>query len=379
MKGQKDGTYNIMRKFKILEIAGVHNGAMGEGSNMAIMKRLEKKAAMTDPMDGHSHVLTGFDEHVSGHTDGFEDGAGNYHAHPWLIGLNGELIVGAANGHTHRVGFFSKQVAVDVLDETHTTLEQLSASSEESEPADGNTQDPTMNESEFQAKIDELTKSLAEVTADRAVILAYSKMTDAEKAHHATLASNDEMNAFIASSDKSGLIAKAAEIAKALDPVVATTEDGVEILKSQDPTGLLTAAIEKAKDDKKKKKKDDEDKDKLSFLSKEADLAKRAAELTNLPGDEATRMEILKSLDSIEDEDVRKSALEALVARNTELADAFMEKGSVGNPKDQSADEKLDTMAKSLMEKDNTTYEVAYTKAVLTDEGQEIYNKRLEG
>lgn len=374
MKGQKDGTYNIMRKFRITEISGVHAGAMGEGSNMAIIKRapedLAKRVAMTDPMEGHSHTLEldhGSGELTAGHTSYDDD-----HSHPWIIGPDGQIVLGAADGHTHRVGFFSKsgnaQVG-DVLDETHITSEQMSAGSKDDKTADktareGNEDqpmEPTEAELKLQEKIDALTKSLEKATK-------LAEMSDAEKAYLKGL-SGDEAEAFLNSDNRAEIVKAANE----KNPVVGNFE-GREIRKSDDPTGVITALIQKAAKDAKKLEE-------LKQKSEKKDLEKRAGELGHLPGSLETKVEMLKALDGIEDEGVRKSALESLVAKNASAADDFVENGtSSDNEIEKSGEDTLDTMAKALMAEDSSlTYEQAFTKALMTDEGQAVYNKSLEG
>jgi len=379
MREQPEGTYNIMRKFRIKEISGVRAGAMGEGSNFAIIKRrddIEKKAALTDPMDGHAHVLHGIDDAQSGVTSyGGEGPESPGHSHQWIIGMNGEIIVGAEQGHTHRVGFFSKQRTADVLDETHSTLEQLSARSETSDPADESQEDDTMNEDQFKTELEQLQKSLDEANARAEKAEAISAMTDVQKAFYQEL-EGEAAESFLKSEDKDGEIEKANEA----DPVVATTEDGVEIRKSQDPTGLLTQMVEKAKKEKKRFQELEEEKEKEAKKAADAELSKRAAELTNLPGTEEQHVEMLKALDTIEDEEMRKAAHAALVAKNNELASAFEEVGTLGQPELKSDDEKLEALAKAEMERDESlTFEQAYTKALESEEGLEVYSKRLEG
>lgn len=370
MKHQKKGTFNRMKKFRINEISPVDKPAQ-DGAKMTIMKRVEKKAALTDPMDGHAHLLSGFDEHTSGHTDGLEDGSGNYHSHPWIVGLNGEIIIGAANGHTHRVGFLSKQAVLDVADETKFTLEQLSASSGNSKPADDPSEENMTDEEK--KLIADLEENLAKASdrADRAENLA--KMSDVQRAYHAKL-EGEAADEFAKSENKEAII-KNAELA---DPVVCVTEDGVEVRKSQDPTGLLTAAVAKAKDDKKKLfelkekgKKDEDDK-------KSSDLKKRATDLDSLPGSVETKVEMLKSLDSIEDESVRKAALQIVTASNTVAKAGFEPVGAYGSPEVLGDDDALDAMANELLKTETSlTFAQAYDKILDTEKGQEIYNKRL--
>jgi hypothetical protein len=361
-----------MKEFEILEIASVDQPAQGPGARMALMKRREpvaKAAALTDPMDGHTHTLV-LDRGEGPMTHG-ETSYQDEHTHPWIIGLNGELIVGAANGHTHRVGFLSKgQVVGDVLDQTNISEEQMSASSDEPTHADESADDVGIeDENTMTDKIELDPKVQEQLDALKSANQRLEKMaalTDAEKAYLKGL-EGDDAESFLSAENKGEIMTKAAEA----DPVVATV-DGVEIRKSQDPTGLLTKKLEK------KKLREDAEKERKAQAEK--DLEKRAEELKFLPGDVKTKVEMLKAIDSIEDESVRKSANEALLAKNAGAAPNFEVVGTVGNPEVQSDDEALDALAKAEMSNDSSlSYEQAYTKALLSDAGQDVYNKRLEG
>jgi len=397
---KKKRKFNIMKEFEIAEIASVDMPAQGPGARMALMKRrtpedvpevkvsvvnvgdpskvadaLAKAAALTDPMDGHTHTLVldrGEGPMTHGETSYHDD-----HSHPWIIGLNGELIVGASNGHTHRVGFLSKgQVVGDVADETHFSSEQMSARSDDPTHADVSAddvgiEDETMTDNDLDPKVQEQLDALTK-RAERAEKMA--ELTDAEKAYLKGL-EGDDAESFLSAENKGEIMTKAAEA----DPVVATV-DGVEIRKSQDPTGLLTKMAKKAEADELEKAKLKEDADKERKAKEDADLEKRAEALEFLPGDVATKVAMLKAVDSIEDEAVRKSANEALIAKNAGNAGNFEALGTVGSPEVQSDDEALDALAKSEMKNDSSlSYEQAYTKALLSDAGQDVYNKRLEG
>ena len=234
-----------------------------------------------------------------------------------------------------------------------------------------------MNEEQFNEKIAEITKQLEDsnLRAERAEQVA--SMTDVEKAFHAGL-EGEAADEFLKSENKAEQVAKAEEMAKSADPVVATTLDGVEILKSQDPTGLLTQMVEKAKKDKKKMDDDEEEKGKLKFLAAKAELEKRASgdEYANLPGTPEMKAEMLKALDAIEDEGIRKAAHEALVAKNESLASAFEEVGTVGSPDPivKSLSDKLDVIRDGILkDQPELSKSQAYVKAIETKEGLEIY------
>ena len=349
--------YNRMKKFSIREISAVDNPAQGEGARVAIMKRadLEKKHALLDPMDGHTHTLSYISDDTKGESSFNGNNDDQHHSHPWIHGMNGELIVGHTNGHTHRVGFFSKQGdSTPVADATNPTEEN------------------TMNEEEFNKKLEEIQKQLDETAAraDKSELVA--KMTDVQKAHYATL-EGDDAKSFLESDTKDAVITKANEA----DPVVGEFE-GKEIRKSDDPTGVLAALLEKAKHDKKKADKDEDDKKKFAFEAKKAELEKRVAtgDYKNLPGTDEMKAEMLKALDSIEDESTREAAHAALVAKNKELEGAFTEVGTAiaPDPITKSTFDKIDAIRDEILRgQPELTKSAAYVLAIESKEGLELY------
>lgn len=189
--------------------------------------------------------------------------------------------------------------------------------------------------------------------------------------HYDALPDDAAKDAFLAK-DAS---AQTAELEKAAgsDPVVYTTLDGVDIRKSADPALLAMA------------KRADEDR-RSAALEKAArqniELEKRAeTELSKLGGTMAGKKALLKALDNIEDEDVRKSAQEVLASAN-EIAgkgDIFTKRGDGNAPtiEKSDAESKLDQMAADLSKSKNISLEKAYSEVLDSAEGQKLYAETL--
>lgn len=104
------------------------------------------------------------------------------------------------------------------------------------------------------------------------------------------------------------------------------------------------------------------------------DLRKRAdAELPNLKGTADERAALLKAVESVEDEDLRKSLTENLKAADAACAGAFEEVGKGGKDGDLSDPEaKLEEMTKAHAKDNSMDYYKAYAEVVKTDEGKAL-------
>ena len=84
---------------------------------------------------------------------------------------------------------------------------------------------------------------------------------------------------------------------------------------------------------------------------------------------------MLKGIDSIEDKATRERALEALKAKDAEASEDFATKGD-DSEMEKSVDD-LDEYVKEYHEKNpELTEDEAYSKAVFTDKGMALYNKK---
>lgn len=189
--------------------------------------------------------------------------------------------------------------------------------------------------------------------------------------HYDALDTDEARDAFLAK-DAAG---QTAELEKAAgdDPVVYTTLDGIDLRKSADPA--LVAMAKRADEDRRS-----------AALEKAArvnlELEKRAeTELSKLGGTMAGKKALLKALDGIEDEDLRKSAKEVLTSAN-EIAgkgNIFEKRGHSEAPslEKSSAESKLDKMAEDLSKSKSISLEKAYDEVLGTEEGQKLYAETL--
>lgn len=412
----------IMRALKINEISGVDRPAQ-QGALAMIMKRndsepqnqetVEKRAMLTASMDGHTHLVfveNGWGELNAGSTD-----YTNGHTHPWIRTESGQIVIGEAMGHTHAMGEVSKAgkavegalpdgsfpiktkadlknaiqafgrakdkaatakhiraraKALDLEDmlPTEGVLADLLSKSESGAAGEnsGNnvgTKEDTMTDKtpavdkNEAAKVEELTKSLDK--ANRVLALK----SDAREFYDSLEAAKQDE--FLAKSAEE----QTAEVAKSKDsdPVVYKTADGVEYRKSDDQR---LVSLAKQNDELAKAARDS------AAKAKDAELRKRASEeLSHLPGSEDVRVALLKAVDAIEDEEVRKSALESLKAKDLAMKGAFEQKGHRGSTEAGSSEDELDVMAKAYAKENKVSFEKAYAEVIKTDEGRKLYKK----
>lgn len=357
----------IMRCFKISEISAVDRPAQG-GARMAIMKRdseggnkmtkqeadVLKRLRLTSSVDGHSHLINDTEE--GGETSWTKaEGAEYGHSHPWVKNDDGSISLGEADGHTH-----------DVLDTTFKSIH--------SEESEGGTGDGTKintaeslgsntKESPMTEKV--AAENAAEIEAlksDLAVAKAYGSLTDAEKAHYNSLTDEDQKSFLSKSADqRKDDVAKAASS----DPVVYKSVEGVEYRKSDDPR--LVALAKSADEHSKIAKAEREQRENAEF-------AKRAnEELKHLPGEEASKVALLKAVDAITDSSIKTQVQEMLKANNDKMAKAFESLGSSAGEGKTSQDQ-LDALAKKYSADHKVTFEKAMTEVLSTKEGKELYN-----
>lgn len=359
----------IMRCFKISEISAVDRPAQG-GARMTLMKRDDqepgrvmtkaeedvfKRLRLTSSEEGHSHLINDTEE--GGETSWTKSEDSEYgHSHPWVKNDDGSITVGEADGHTHTV-----------LDTTFKSIH--------SEESEGGTGDGTKNntaeslgsnkkESTMTEKVAaENAAQIEALKSDLAVAKAYGSLTDAEKTHYTSLSDEDKKSFLTKSVDqRKDDVAKAASS----DPVVYKSVEGVEYRKSDDPR--LVALAKSADDNSKIAKAEREQRENAEF-------SKRASEeLKHLPGDEAPKVALLKSVEAIADADTRTKVKEMLKANNDKMAKAFETFGSgAGSEEGKTSQDQLDNLAKKYASDHKVTFEKGMTEVLSTAEGKELY------
>ena len=218
---------------------------------------------------------------------------------------------------------------------------------------------------ELEKSIEEKDLELKKVNEELEVVKAVSALTDAEKSHYNTL--EDEDKASFLKLDADGR-SKVLEKLAAEDAVVYTDDKGTEYKKSDDPR--LVQMAKDADADRKLAKTERGAREKVE-LEKRADT-----ELKNLPGEQAVKVAVLKAVDGIDDEEVKKSAHELLKAGNDALEKSFKELGSRGEGFQKATDE-LDALAKKHAEDHKVSYNAAYDAVLKTDVGAKLYEQTL--
>jgi len=226
------------------------------------------------------------------------------------------------------------------------------------------TEDSVMDPKNKVEKAD--SERVAELEAELALAKSVGDLSDAERAHYDAL-EGEAQSAFLAKSADQRA-AELEDIAKG-DPVVYTATDGSEFRKSDDPRLVAMA------------KRNDEQARQLAKAAvdkAQAGFEKRATdELPNLGGDVATRAAILKAVDGIADEEVRKSALEVLKGANATNGDIFTKRGTSEAGSDKGAVDQLDGLAKAYAAEKGVDYFTAYEK--VAEANPELAAKAIAG
>jgi len=344
--GKKKRKRRVLRKFDLLEISAVDTPAQ-EGARMTLLKRddsededFDKRLILLSDEGGHSHLVD--DSQEGGHTShDHADGAEMGHSHPWVKSADGTIVVGAADGHSHNVTEKRVSPSGDVFN------------------IENDTENSPMSDETNTAQLEE---RLASLEAELEAAKAFGQLTDVEKQFCQDLSDTDRQT-FISksASDRQSQIEKA----QSSNPVVFTDSEGHEYRKNDDPSLVRLA-----------KRADQERQEREELLKRlqDQDLEKRASELEHIKGDLSDRKALLKALDTIEDSEQRTRVVEIVKSKDRDLAKAFGEAGvGGGDGEDQTADDKLDALAKARQDKDGISFAKAYDLVLETPEGQALY------
>ena len=380
----RQGKKRRMTKFVIDELSAVDFPAQ-EGARALLLKRRdgvekfdEDRAIvlLTSAEDGHTHAVWVWPGMRGGETSfGQIPDSEVSHDHPWILDGTGQLTIGENNGHTHTVD--PQQVFEVFLNKDHDTQKRATLVSsarlwddyaikvidpETTDPEDS-MPEPTKEQLDaVKALVDRVDK--AEAEAKRATQL--SELTDAQKVHLKGLDEAGQTEYLGKSAEeREAVITKAAGD----DPVVYTDGNGDEFRKSDDPR-LVKMAKERDADRKRTAKNE--------ALFEQDRLEKRAGEeLPNLPGDVKVRAAVIKAVDAIEDEDLRKAAHESVQAGDKAIKAAFNQLGAGGEVVETDAEKELDRLAKALVSKENIDYYDAYAK--VSESNPELAKRAIEG
>lgn len=413
-----------MKKFEINEISAVDRPAQSSALAV-IMKRdngeVEKAGdlvdALTSTNEDHQHGISV--EESDGdlwimvhYATGDSDGMGG-HDHKVVVNASGEMVVSENMGHSHeldmdmlrnllfsrlankREGEMQLPDINNILDMTKALgLAQENGENKElathivkraealgmmdlvgdeitsilKDAADNgggqDTGDDNMSKTDNAAN----DTAVVELQKKLNVALAIAALNDIQKAHYETL-DETAQEAFLAKSSDE----RDADItlSKSADAVVYKSLDGEEFRKSDDPR--LVAMVKRADAQSKALEK-------AAEREAENDLRKRAEdELSSLPGDTDTHVALLKAVDGIADEAVRKSAMEVLKSKNQAASAAFTTVGTteVSKAAAGEAHDELDRMAKAHQAKEGVDFYTAYD--AVTKAHPDLYAKAING
>lgn len=333
-----------MIKFRLDEISPVDTPAQ-EGATLAIMKRdgdnseVAKKAALTTSSKDHSHLIRlDFDgvELNSGETSW----TGENPPHPWVRTEDGNIVIGRVDGHIHSLATVSKS---DETPQSEMTPEEIEKQKQE-----------------FEA----LEKRLI-----RAEKLA--ELNDAQREYHKGLAT-EVAETFLAKSNDDRQTEVEAELSKSLEsnPEIYKADNG-DVFRADDDPRLVTMAKERDLEKRETQK--------YRVEIERARFEKQAQEvLSNTAGETPVKIELLKAVAGIADENFRNAALEVLKSADGAFSILGTPTGASGESSENTGEAKLTALAKSIQTRDGVSYLKAYNDALDTAEGQAFYAENAE-
>ena len=260
-----------------------------------------KRGHLTTAAQGHSHLVQLDDETQAGYTS-FE----NDHSHPFVVSTDGDVTIGEVNGHTHEI------VMTKAADPAPADPTPAQTSDEPSRVDDNQGETMSKETKAAPAKAPEVTEDVTKAAADN---VAVYKAADGREYR-----------------------GEAAELAKQLDAQTAKAESAIQMAKEANE--LAKAAQAKAE---------------------YTELCKRAEEaIPHLPGTIEVRAALLKSVEGIEDEELREGAMKALRANNESVSRALEPLGVEIAEVDKTAEQKLESLAKKHAEENSLDYYEAY-------------------
>lgn len=330
---------------------------------------IEKLVMLTSEEDNHQHAirLDRFDLEEGGGSTSFQGGTpDSEHWHDYVINADGSITIGESQGHTHEVDMSILARLQLIFSEKNSGDPSDKSATDSGDPKTVEKSD--MDEEQVQAMIEAaLTKQAETHQTELDAANARASLTDIQKSFCDGLG-EDEQASFMKLSSEQRQSAVDTDIAKRndADPVVYTSAAGTEYHKSDGPRLIDLAKRDDAREIEMKA---------LRESSETASLEKRAGELEHLPGTPEQKIAMLKAIDSIEDEELRKQSLENLSAQNVQMSKAFdtagVRPGDAAITKGPEAE--LQTLAKAYAVEHKVTEADAYVKVLETPEGDRLY------
>jgi hypothetical protein len=330
----------VMTRLTIEEISGVDKAAQVPAEAL-IMKRYNEDEEtrkfiddftaprMTTAQDGHTHLLD--DVSQGGETTwNRAEGAESGHVHPWVRNLDGDIVIGEAEGHTHQL-----------VTDPDITAASKSAQGDKTK----------------ESKMDPKDKEALEALTKRAERAESILKLDADSRAHFDGLTETDQETFLAKSaaDQTTDVAKSLED----DKVIFKAANG-DVFRASDDPRLVKMAKER-----------DADRVRMDEAVAKADmlvLTKRAdEEMSNVPGTVEVRANILKALGGV------AGAEEFIKAANTALEGAFVAAGVAGAGAILKAADKLEVLANAYATANSVTIEQGHAAVLETPEGSALY------
>lgn len=375
-KAMPDGSYPIRNRSDLSNAIQAFGRASNKGAVAAWIKRRAKalgaedllpaegalaknggeeeydRPLLTTMVSGHQHVLD--DCGAGGETSwARSEGADFGHEHPWVRMLDGRIVIGAAEGHTHDL------ISADTI--------VVSANKFAAQGGNGHTQgDNAMANDNPTAQGDEIPeavqKSINELTARAERAEAIAKLNADERSLFDNLDATGQ-GEFLAKSAS----ARAEQIreAQAADKIVYKALNGDVFRASDDPR--LVKAIREGDEERERTRKALEVADNIR-MEKRAD-----EELSHAPGTVQVRAGILKALEGV------SGAPEFLKAADAALAKFFKPTGTSSTDEELlKAEDRLEVLAKKHQEANpGMSLEVAMAEILETPEGSKLYAETI--
>lgn len=377
-----DGKKRRMFMTKLTAVALTARGANPE-AHVTFFKinkseaSVEKRTVLASMEELHTHAVV-IDDYAKLNKGGSTSWAGSssesQHTHDYVIEDDGSVTIGVNEGHSHSVDKNVEQITKSGLSDEQITDSGLVLTFKKDESAankggnlSGN-EDNTMTDAEKAAQ--KSADNLALLKTQLALAVLMGSMNDAQKAFHGKLDDDEKKKKFLAKSveERQVIVDAAIELAKSNNAVVYKSHDGTEFFKSDD-IRLVDMA----------KKGDIQAAQLLKAAEKTADqeVAKRATEVfKNMTGDAEVQTALLKSVDGIKDEEIRKQVMEMLAKSDAGIAALSEEHGhqhvSKGDNSKAEANIKLEGLAKAHSEK-NPGVNAFDAYGIVSDANPELY------
>lgn len=359
----------VMSYLKIAELSGVDSPAQ-EGARALVMKRSDGAkvrkggGVITSAEDGHTHIVYLWELSEGAGTTSHGGGTPEaMHSHPFTVDAEGNLKIGENLGHTHEV---------DQADVTRALMRQMQMSKSEPEPGKADTMTTkTATDITPEARITELEAKTVELEKRAQAAEAVAKLSPEARKFHDELPEADRAAFALLGQPEQAAAIKRAEASRS---VVYKALDGTEYTEKDDPR---LVRLSKQADERELELRAEKSARERETYAKRAGL-----ELSNYPGEvETTKSALLKSVDTIKDEAVRKSVLEMLKAGDKALSGVFKSSGTSAGALDGEDDPEgeLDRMADKIEKEQKVTKAEAYRLAVTSPEGRALYAQSVAG